>query len=123
MLLANKWRWNNEHINVLEARAYLLSVRNRVNRAYNHGTRFLHLLDSKVTIGVASKGRSSSKMLNRVLASINAHLLAGHIQPFLCFVRSHLNPADKPSRLHGPLSPSIHEWNSGGTDPPHAELW
>ena len=93
------WRLTGEHINVLECRAYLLSLRWRPRNVAVNGTRFLHLLDSQVTMMICIKGRTSSRRLRRVLSKINAYVLAGHASPSLGYVRSHLNPADRPSRF------------------------
>ena len=41
-------------------------------------------------------------MLRKVLTKINAVCLAGSLSPLLGYCRSHLNPADAPSRLTTP---------------------
>jgi hypothetical protein len=93
------FRWARRgHINELECRAYLAALLWRLRRQANIGTRFLHLLDSMVTLGVVSKKRSSSKKLNHVGRQIAALELAGFLWPFLGYVRSDLNPSDEPSR-------------------------
>jgi len=96
--ISTPWRWNGEHINVYELRAYLLALRWRFKKHENIGSRFLHLVDSSVTMGVAVKGRTSSWRLRGPLAKANAFILASHSQPVLGHVRTHLNPADRPSR-------------------------
>lgn len=88
----------SEHINVLELRALLLAFEWRSRRASWGDKRMLHLTDSQVALAVACKGRSSSKVLNRILRRFAALQLAGGVYPLLAWVESHLNPADAPSR-------------------------
>ena len=97
-VIATSWQKSGEHINVYELRAYLLALRWRTRFWHNIGTRFLHLVDSQVTKGVCTKGRTSSLRLQRVLSKVNAYIWAAHIFPVIAFCRSHLNPADGPSR-------------------------
>lgn len=98
MATSCRWKLQSEHINVLQTCAYLLSFRWRLRRASSIGTRYVHLVDSMVTMNAMAKGRSSSQRLRKVLLRINALDLAGRLAPALAYVRSHRNPADKPSR-------------------------
>jgi len=100
-VVSTQWKLRGEHINVLECRALVLAMRWRFRNIENVGTKFLHLVDSQVTLGVAAKGRTSSWRLRRVLGKVNALLLAGFGTMGLGFVRTHLNPADRPSRREG----------------------
>jgi hypothetical protein len=104
------WRWRGlfavawqreAHINPLKMAAYRLSLRWRLRKAWRHNSRFLHLLDSQVCIAAATKGRTSSRQLRVPLAQVGAAILAGGLLPILGFTRTHLNPADKPSRQVG----------------------
>ena len=61
-----------------------------------------HLIDSQVSAGTISKSRTRSRMLRRVLITINAACLTG-TQPGHC--RSHFNPADAPSQVTIPQRP------------------
>ena len=100
------WRWRvvlsyaaaGAHINVLELLALKQAVRWRLRAVGEVGCRLAHLSDSQVVISVVSKGRSSSRSLNRLLRQLQAHLLASGVTLSLAFVRSALNPADRPSR-------------------------
>ena len=94
------WRWtdSSEHINVLELRAVLASVRWRVERLHQHDLRCIHLVDSLVVLHGLSRGRSSSRKLRRTLMRLNAYLLASGLQPVWAYIEKHQNPADKPSR-------------------------
>ena len=87
-----------EHINVLELKAYLLHLRWRTRTSKRLGSRFLHLLDSQVCLGVLAKGRSSSWRLNRVLNRTNALTLACRLYPLNAYVMSEWNTSDVPSR-------------------------
>eukprot|EP00438_Fugacium_kawagutii_P036449 Skav224179 [mRNA] locus=scaffold257:56221:60355:- [translate_table: standard] len=71
------WQWKspNEHINNLELRAILTTVKWRVERQQLRHRRFLHLTDSLVCMHVLSRGRSSSRKLRATLSRINALLL------------------------------------------------
>ncbi|CAE8720996.1 unnamed protein product [Polarella glacialis] len=67
------WRWRTicswrfkhlhgpEHINVLELRAFLTSLRWRLRKKGGIAKRFFHLLDSQVNLGILAKGRTSSR--------------------------------------------------------------
>ena len=98
-VIANTWQREGEHINQLEARAYVLALRWRLRSIGGVGCRFLHAVDSLVTMGAMVKGRSSSHRLRHIVLRGNALLLAGHLHPSLIYVRSHENPADAPSRV------------------------
>ena len=86
------------HINELELRACFASIRWRSRSAKHIGTKFLHLLDSAVTIGVLAKHRSSSHLLHRVVRRCDALELAASLRPVYAYIKSDDNPADTPSR-------------------------
>ena len=92
------------HINQLEMHAYLQSLQWRLRSQRNQGQRFLHLLDSQVSLAVCTKGRSSSHRLNRICRRISALLLCGDLYPLLAWVGTEDNPADEASRKHAPKS-------------------
>ena len=89
----------SEHINELEIRVAFVDLKRRTRTRL--GTRHLVLLDSFVGLGVLSKKRSSSHQLQRVVAKYEVLELASFSRPFYAYVRSHQNPADKPSRRRG----------------------
>ena len=64
-------------------------------------------MDSRVSLGVVAKGRTSSWMLRKVLMKINAVCLAASLSPLLGYCRSHLNPADAPSRVTTPAVTTV----------------
>ena len=97
--LSFRWRHQGCHINYFEVRAALLALERRLSRTSRHGTKFLHLLDSAVTIAVLTKRRSTSRRLNPVCRRVAALELASGVLPVYGFVRSAHNIADRPSRV------------------------
>ena len=94
------WRWtgSKEHINSLELRAVLTTMKWRLEHKGQVGHRFVHLVDSLVVLHALSRGRSSSRKLRSSLAKINALLLCSSSQALWGYVQTDQNPADKPSR-------------------------
>ena len=84
------------HINVNEARTYKSLLKAVAKSEPN--TRFLAILDSRVTIGAASKGRSSSGAISTILRGCIAYCVGGNLFPGLLHGPSEKNPADAPSR-------------------------
>ena len=109
---SNLWRWKtacswlwkrpqfgtSEHINALELRAVLTAIKWRVLKAKSRRTRFLHLVDSLVSLHVVNKGRSSSRKLRSIMKQISAWLLLSANSCVLGYVDTGQNPADAPSR-------------------------
>ena len=93
-----KWSLGQEHINALELRAILTSLKWRLQHQHHFSTRLLHLTDSQVCLHALTRGRSSSRKLRRTMARINSLVLAGNVQPIWGYIDTHQNPADKPSR-------------------------
>jgi len=108
-VISCQWRVEGEHINALESRAYWLTLRWRARTESQIGGRFLHLVDSLVTFAAMTKGRSSSSRLKHIILKCNAVVLAAHFTPYIAYVRTHVNPADRPSRRaeFGKLKPKI----------------
>eukprot|EP00435_Cladocopium_sp_Y103_P037743 s3214_g10.t1 len=94
------WRWvgGHEHINALELRAVLTTLRWRLERHKKVQVKFVHLLDSLVGMHALSRGRSSSRKLRRTILRINALLLATRSHGVWTYVHTKQNPADAPSR-------------------------
>ena len=84
------------HINVNEARTYKSLIKTVAKGEPD--TRFLAILDSRVTIGAASKRRSSSSAISNILRGSIAYCVGGNIYPGLLHGPSDKNPADAPSR-------------------------
>lgn len=94
------WQWKNqqEHINSLELRAVLTTLKWRIQNKGLRRRRFLHLTDSLVSLHVLTRGRSSSRKLRSSLCRINALLLVSSCHPLWGYVHTSQNPADRPSR-------------------------
>ena len=92
------WKHDGGHINLLEMLAALSELKRRTRQLAGIGSRYLHLLDSQVALGVLTKKRSSSRILMKVCRKFSALELASSCKPFFSFVRSADNPADEPSR-------------------------
>ena len=86
------------HINILEAQGLNLGLAWFLRRPERHNRRVVVLLDSRVALGGASKGRSSSGPLLRALRRTTALTLAGQLQPYYVYISSGEMPADAPSR-------------------------
>lgn len=93
------WAWKSkEHINQLEMRSVLTTLRYLILKEKLSGCRLIHLTDSLVVLHALSRGRSSSKRLRRTIMRINALLLTAHLHPVWAYVHTAQNPADRPSR-------------------------
>lgn len=93
-----KWKGQGEHINGLELRAILTTLKWRIIHKQHLKTRMIHLTDSLVCLHALTRGRSSSKRLRRTLCRINALLLASSSQAVWAYIHTDQNPADRPSR-------------------------
>ena len=119
------------HINVLECRAYNTWVKwaarhhpmSRLKWAARHHpmSRLLCMLDSRVLLGAAAKGRSSSLAITRVLQGALPYILGSQLYPAGLHVYSAQNRSDGPSRwkpVPGPTKPLprwLEELNDGDT--------
>ena len=92
------WRHQQAHINELELRAVLTTLVWRLERRRETKCRFIHLVDSLVSLHCLTRGRSSSRKLRRVLSQINALILCADVHPVWAYVSTKQNPADRPSR-------------------------
>ena len=84
------------HINVLECRVHKTWLKHCAKHHPN--SRTVALLDSRVTLGATSKGRSSSKALCRVLQGSLAYIIGGCLYPGGIHICSKKNRSDAPSR-------------------------
>ena len=91
------------HINILESRAYKTWIKWCSKRFPR--SRLLGLIDSRVLLGAAAKGRSASPALCRVLRSTLPYVLGSGLYPCGLHVYSAKNRADGPSRGR-PSSPA-----------------
>ena len=104
------WQWQciqsyawtqPQHINVLELLAFFNFLRQFTAKS-GRSVRFYHVLDSRVCSCVLAKGRSSSKLLNRIPRRIAAVLLASDAYCFPLWTISSWNFADVGSRSSRP---------------------
>ena len=87
-----------EAIPVLEGRALVWTVQHLARSQVNHGKRHLILSDSMTAILALSKGRGSSRSMNRVCRQVASIVLACDFQLSYRWIPSELNAADDPSR-------------------------
>ena len=92
-----KWK-HGDHINLLELRSILLSVRYHVHHLKHSQMRIFHITDSYVCMSICSKGRSGSRRLMNILKQLNAYLLGFQLYLVLAHVESSENPTDEASR-------------------------
>ena len=94
-----RWAWKvEEHNNVLEARAGLVSAKLATMEQEHWGKRHLLISDSQVTIGVYGKGRSSAKNLNLLARRLAALVISTGSRFYWRYIRTHRNHSDGPSR-------------------------
>ena len=92
-----RYRFGGEnHINILETRSYKTWLKWCSTRHPN--SRLLGLIDSRVLLGAASKGRSSSPALCHILQSALPYVLGSGLYPGGLHVYSAHNRSDGPSR-------------------------
>ena len=115
-VVSAKAKWK-AHSGVLEANAYLLGLKWVARQASKHHHKVPFLVDAKVVVGAASKGRSSARGLRTCLRNAAAHSLAADLLPRIIYIPSESNPADRPSRgrpRHPPSSRPVRK-TSGKT--------
>jgi hypothetical protein len=102
------WNWatvqsyswsHDQHINVLEFVAMFNYLRSLSNKRNLQHLRLFHVLDSKVVCGVLSKGRSSSRRLNRCCRRLLPFILGMDWYLVLLWTISRWQAADQASRL------------------------
>lgn len=95
------------HINVNEGRTYKSWIKMMAKERPD--SRFLGILDSRVTIGAAAKGRSSSDSLSRIFRGSLPYILGANLYPGCVHCSSQDNRADEPSRDRPVRGPSRHQ--------------
>ena len=90
----------SHHINVLELTAFLNYMRSRAGSVDFHGKRIFNVSDSRVAACVVAKGRSSSKVLNRVCRRVMALSLATNTYVITLWTISKWQFSDAAGRLH-----------------------
>ena len=98
---------HKQHINILEARMIYRELVDAIHST-TQPYRCLLVVDSRAAAGAWTKGRSSSKQLNRIIRRSLGWSLVGRKSLHLIWVRSGANPSDYPSRFRPiPSPPSI----------------
>ena len=92
------------HVNVLEVRSYKTLLKWCARR--HPISRFLGLFDSRVLLGAAATGRSSSPAITRILRSALPYVLGAQLYPGGLHVYSAKNRSDGPSRWKPVPGPS-----------------
>ncbi len=92
------------HINVNEARTYKTWLKSMAKTSPD--SRFIGILDSRVTLGAGAKGRSSSFSISRVLQGTLGYVIGGGLYPGGLHCYSKHNRADEPSRNKDVRGPS-----------------
>ena len=104
------WQWRcvqsyawsqSQHLNVLNLLAFFYFLRHFTSQG-GRAMRFYNVLDSRVCSCVLAKGRSSSKLLNRVLRRISAAVIASDTYCLPLWTISAWNFADIGSRCSRP---------------------
>ena len=96
----------SRHINVNETRTYKSWIKSVAKT--ERDSRVIGLLDSRVTLGAAAKGRSSSYAISRILQGSLGYIIGGNLYPGGLHVYSASNRADDPSRGK-PVRPASRE--------------
>ncbi|CAK0863104.1 unnamed protein product, partial [Prorocentrum cordatum] len=97
LVAADRWRWQDEHINLKEARVALMGLRRHCRSVRMLGSKLLTLSDSQVTVGAFEKGRSSAG-LQALCRRAAAYRLGGQITRRLRYIETDRNPSDLDSR-------------------------
>ena len=101
------WKWESvqsypwaqhQHINVLEFSALLNYIRSIVRSHKIHAHRMFHVLDSRVCSCIVAKGRSSSRLLNRLCRRFASFILASDLYVLPLWTISKWNYSDAASR-------------------------
>ena len=96
-VLAYAWK-EERNINEGEVAAFNVMLKRRSKDPAKHELRYMAVVDSLVTRGAVSKGRSPSQALNRLLKQTAAHLLGSDQYPLAAWTISRWNFADGASR-------------------------
>lgn len=87
-----------QHINLSEADALQLGIRDVPRHPEAHDHRLLAFVDSQVVVGATAKGRRGSRTRMAKVRIIKALCLAGRLDLGSKYIKSADNPADEPSR-------------------------
>ena len=91
---------HDERPEVVELRALLSGVKWLLRSAKRIGKRQMFLIDSRVVLGAARKGRSSSPQLAYLMRKLSALLMFSGTITHCLYIPTEFNPAGGPSRGH-----------------------
>jgi len=91
--------WRPSHITLGEAAAVNWATGDRLKTLSDGDKRALNPVDSAATTGAMTKGRSSSRRLNFYCQRQAAFVIGGGLEMWYPWVSTHVNPADRPSRI------------------------
>ena len=118
-----RWVWGKEeHNNILEARAGVVSAKLASMVVENWNKRMIIISDSQVTIGVFGKGRSSTLVLNLLARRMAALTMATGMKFYWRYMRTHRNHADGPSRGY-PIGHAPPDGKEEGENDTGSEQW
>ena len=95
--VSHKWT-RKVYIHLLEGEALVLGLKWLLRAKKNYGKRLVIFVDNQTLLGALKKGRSSKKSLNKICRKVAALVGASNCKLELFYIKSELNPADKPSR-------------------------
>ena len=95
-------KWSRlEHNNIGELRIAVMALKHLARAEKNWDPRFLCFTDALVSLGVLTKGRSSSWPLLRLAREAAAYQLVLNLRPYWRYIETDRNVADGPSRGFG----------------------
>ncbi|CAK0875323.1 unnamed protein product [Prorocentrum cordatum] len=100
LVAADRWRWQDERINLKEARVALMGLRRHCRSVRLLGSKLLTLSDIQLAVGAFEKGRSSAG-LRALCRRAAAYRLRGQIAWRLRYIETDRNPSDFDSRQWG----------------------
>ncbi|CAK0842560.1 unnamed protein product [Prorocentrum cordatum] len=92
LIAADRWREQEAHVNLKEARVALMGLRRHCRTAELFGSKLLTLSASQVTVGALEKGRSSAG-LQSLCRRAAAYRLGGQIVWRLRYIETDRNPS------------------------------
>ena len=91
---------HDERPEVVELRTFMSGVKWLLRSAKRIGKRQMFLIDSRVVLGAARKGRSSFLQLAYFMRKLSVLLMFSGTTTHCLYIPTEFNPADGPSRGH-----------------------
>jgi len=106
LFISCAWRVEGDSMPALNIGAVVLALKWRTRSVVRLGKKFLYLADFQSALGSYARHRSLAYSLNYLIDRDCALKLTTRMELTFAFDRTHLNPADKPSRMLLPLTSS-----------------